>query len=315
MQILYRKGKKLNENNNNNENYFKLSDMLIDDIDVQENYAKEPVFRKPLNLRQKRNLKIALLCALGAVLLAGVVLLAVFLLNGPAPYDNSGQFYFSSDLLSEAEGKQCYTTYGAIEFDIYNFEDKLRVSKEAIEDFDIKLECDGKNITSRADISVGERAMEADIRSTCRVSITLPERYHNKEIEVSVSSSPILKELKGKFKVIPKWSYEVKDYEGSVCTEVVIYANESVALEFSWNKEGNLIPDATNSYIRTAKEGEASCIIELAPGTTVTLPMFKTDIKAVYSENSEEFSLKETNKKAIAADTTEESEKEVEGNE
>ncbi|MBR4881267.1 MAG: hypothetical protein IKU19_04995 [Clostridia bacterium] len=244
---------------------------------------EELKFRTPKKIVKKKRLLAVLFVLLGLIA-AGALCFGAYMLFGPEKgYDDSAAFYFSSDLLSE-EGKE-YIVYDTIDFNVYNYADALRVSKEPVEDFSVTVKADGKDITARSEISMGERAMAADVRSGCAVSVSVPEKYNDKIIEITVKSFPVEKELKASFKLEPAWGYSVNDEKGNVCAELVIFANKDVSLEFSWDGE-KLIPDSTDSYIRTAEDGENKCNISLSGGMSITVPMFKADPDKVIASDS-----------------------------
>ncbi len=250
---------------------------------------EELAFRTPKKIVKKKRLLVTLFIILGLIL-AGALCFGAYMLFGPEKgYDDSAAFYFSSDLLSEDGGE--YVVYDTIDFNVYNYADALRVSKEPVEDFSITVKAEGKDITAKAEISMGERAMAPDVRSGCAVSVSVPEKYRDQVIDITVKSSPVEKELKGSFKLEPAWGYEINDEKGNVCAELVIFANKDISLELSWDGE-KLIPDSTDSYIRTAEDGENKCSITLSGGMSVTVPMFKADPAKVYKSDSKAITLK-----------------------
>lgn len=254
------------------DNLINDNELLVEELVGAE--EEELKFRRPKKIIKKKRMLIVLFIILGLVAIGALSFGAYMLLRPEKGYDDSAAFYFSSDLLSEEGGE--YVVYDTIDFNVYNYADSLRVSKEPVEDFTVRIKADGKDITSKTDISMGERAMAPDVRSGCAVSVSVPEKYRDKTIDVTVTSSPVQKELTASFKIQPAWGYSVNDEKGNVCAELVIYANKDVSLELSWDGE-KLIPDSTDSYIRTAEAGETKCIIELSSGTSVTIPMFKAD--------------------------------------
>ncbi len=264
------------------------SQLLIEENDGINTASEELVFRKPKKFVKKKRALTVLIILLALLLLAGLSF-AGFKLFGPGEvYDDSTAFYFTGDLVSEEGGE--YTVYDRIEFNVYNYADSLRVSKEPLESFIVKVECDGKDITSKSNISMGETAMAADVRSGCAVSVKVPEQYNGSVIDIKVTSYPINKELRGSFKVLPEWGYEIKDEKGNVCAELTIYANKDVSLELEWDGE-KLIPDSTDSYIRTAENGESKCSIQLSAGMSTTIPLFKVNPDKVYDNKTKAISL------------------------
>lgn len=274
-------------------------------------YTGIPRFRKPLNLRGKRNVRITSVLLLALLLIIGVVGIIIGLTDRSTPFDDSLAFYFTSDLLSEDGGE--FIAYDTIEFNVRNYADSLRVSREAIENFEITITCNGKDITKKAEISLGVTDMEPNVRSGCAVSITLPNKYINQPVEVSVTSYPIEKTISGVFTLKPGWGYEVNDSKGSICSELVIYANKSVSVKVTWD-EDKLIPDSTEEYIRAEGLGNNYCRIDLEAGSVITVPLFKADTSKDYSDNSkvitvEKYDGNEDDKKTDSKDTAKETEK------
>lgn len=279
------------------DNDIKKDDLLLGMETDDEMIGTEPKFRKPRYIFRKKKI-IALAIVLAVFITAGVGMLVGYLVYEPEKvYDDSTAFYVTSNLLSEEGGK--YTVYDRIEFDIYNYADSLRVSAEPVEISDIRVEADGKDITGKVDITLSESLIAPEVRSASNVVITLPEKYHGTELGVTVLSAPIEKVLKGTFVVVPEWGYELKDKEGDVCAELVIYANKDVTLQVEWSAE-KLIPDSTNPYIRTAKLNEMKCTVELSSGMGISIPMFKIDPSQVYDLESMAVIVKRQEKSASA---------------
>lgn len=271
-----------------NDNMNNSSQLLVEGNDTINADEKALSFRKPKKIVKKARARTVLLILLIALVAAGLTF-AGFMLFGPGEvYDDSTAFYFTGDLVSEEGGE--YTVYDSIDFNVYNYADSLRVSKEPLESFTVKVECEGKDITSKSEITMGEVAMAADVRSGCAVSVKVPEQYNGSVIDITVVSYPINKELRGSFKVLPQWGYEIKDAKGNVCAELMIYANKDVSLELEWDGE-KLIPDSTDSYIRTAENGENKCNIQLSAGMSTTIPLFKVNPDKVYSNKTKAISL------------------------
>lgn len=288
-----------------NNNYIDDNELLVDRFDNGENSdgGKDPKFRRPKKIFKKRRTAIVFLVILGVLVLGALTGLGIWLFAPEPEYDDSAAFYFSSDILSEDGGE--FVAYESIEFNVYNYADALRVSKEPLESFSVEVRADGRNITSKSEINIGETAMAPNIRSGCAVSVKVPEKYNDKLIEVSVISSPIKKELKASFRIEPAWGYEVKDEKGNVAAELVIYANRDVNLMLTWDGE-KLIADSTNSYVRTAENGEKSCIISLSAGMSTDVALFKTDIQDLIKNTSKAFSLSETEEEAEKPEETKE---------
>ena len=254
----------------------KNNELLVEE--PKENAAEEEVlqFRRPKKVIKKKRLLIVLLIIIGLVAAAVGTFVALKLMKPEEGYDDSAAFYFDSNLLSEDGNKEPKVLCDTIDFEVRNYADSLRVSKEPIEDFTITVMVDGRDITPKADIIVDERSMAPDIRCESTVSVSVPEKYREEVIDIIVVSSPIEKELKGSFRLEPAWGYEFKDEKDNICADLVIYANKDITLELSWDGE-KLIADSTDSYIRTANAGETKCLVELSAGTSTTIAMFKAD--------------------------------------
>ncbi len=272
------------------DNFIHDSELLVEKLEPSEPLGEDELkFRRPKKIFKKKRVLVTFIVIL-SLLVAGALTCLGFMLFKPAEvYDDSAAFYFASDLLSEVGGE--FVVYDVIEFNVYNYADSLRVSKEPVDSFNIKVEADGKDITGKAEINVGETAMAPDVRCGCEVSVAVPDKYMDSVIDVTVTSEPIPKVLKGSFTLEPAWDYDVKDEKGNVCAELVIYANKDVSLELSWNSE-KLIADSTDSYIRTAKNGEDKCNIQLSAGMSTTIAMFKADPSKVFTVKDKAISLK-----------------------
>ncbi len=271
------------------DNMIQDNELLVEELAGVPAVDEELQFRRPKKIIKKKRLLIVLFIILGLVVMSALAFGAYMLFKPEKGYDDSAAFYFSSDLLSEEGGE--FVVYDTIDFNVYNYADALRVSKEPVEDFSIAVKADGKDITAKAEISIGEKAMAPDVRSGCAVSISIPEKYRDGVIDIVVKSSPVPKELKGSFKLEPAWGYSLNDKEGNVCAELVIYANKDISLELSWDGE-KLIPDSTDPYIRTAEDGENKCSIQLSGGMSITIPMFKADPAKVHKADGKAVTLK-----------------------
>lgn len=270
------------------DNMIKDNELLVEELGGVSEAEEELRFRRPRKIVKRKRLFIVLFIILGLIV-AGAASFGIYMLFRPEePYDDSAAFYLSSDLLSEEGGE--FVVYDTIDFSVYNYADSLRVSKEPIEDFGITVKVDGKDITPKTEITAGDKVMPADERSGCEVSIKVPEKYRDKTVEVIVKSSPVPKEIKASFRIEPAWGYSVYDEKGLICAELVIFANKDTALELNWNGE-KLIPDSTNPYIRTAKDGENKCRIQLTAGMSTTIPLFKADPEKDYSDDTRVLSL------------------------
>ncbi len=279
------------------DNLIQDNQLLVEDVGNVQAEEEELKFRRPKRIFKKKRMLIVFFIIIGLILTGAVSFAAYMIFKPDKVYDDSAAFYFSSDLLSEDGGE--FVAYDSIDFNVYNYADALRVSKEPVEDFTVTVMADGKDITGKVDISMGERGMAPDVRSGCAVSVSVPEKYRDKVVDITVKSFPVEKVLKGSFTLEPAWDYMINDAKGNVCAELVVFANKDVSLELEWDGE-KLIPDSTDSYIRTAKDGEFKCNIELSAGMSITIPVFKTDISKAYSKGNKAISLNEV--KLAAAD-------------
>lgn len=261
------------------------NELLIDRFDNSVEAAEGDLkFRTPKRIFKKRQMYITIGVVALVAIISISVLVAALLMRNEESYDDSAAFYFASDKLSEDGGE--FADYGTIKFKIRNYADSLRVSHEAVDNFVVFVSADGKDVTSDMEIVIENTTLEPDVRCECNVEITVPDEYIGKPLDVTVISEPIKKELKGTFTLRPEWGYEINDKEGNACAELVIYADAGVELELEWDPEA-VIADSTDSFVRTAIEGESRCIVNLAGGTGVTIHMFKKDINQVYTKDSE----------------------------
>ena len=267
--------------------------------------AENLKFRKPNHFSRKKKALTALIIFLILIVVAAVGFGVYKLFDLRNRYDDSASFYFSSNILSEDGGE--FKAVGSIEFDVYNYADSLRTSKEKIENFDIKVMANGKDITRKATVVTGERSMEADVRSACNVSIEIPREYHSKLIEVEVTSKPTEIVLKGSFDYEPAWGYEIKD--DGVCVELIIFANKDTSVNLEWD-EKKLIADSTNSYVEESGIEKNKCTVSLAGGMSASVYFFKTDVKDEFTNNTKAIKIKENTKnvKVEQSVPTEESE-------
>lgn len=266
------------------ENIYGDDGLIIDD-DPSADIPEEEIlkFRKPKHFRKKKRILIFALILL-AVAVITVSCFGVYKLffEESDVYDDSVAYYFTSDLLRE-EGAQ-YHVIDSIDFNLYNFAGELRVSKEKIEDFEITIKADGEDITDDVTITVGEKAMEADVRSTCAVSVELPEKYMGKTVTVTAVSKPIEITLRAKFTVTPEWSCEIIDSaedsysvtEDGVWVKTVLSAEKKVTLKVEWDSE-QLIPNISDEYILSYMTDEGQLIIPLEVNSSITLDFFKTE--------------------------------------
>ena len=190
---------------------------------------------------------------------------------------NSPEFYFTSDYLSESVLPE-YKIYGdSVSFEIRNFIDSFRVSKE--------------DITYTVSANVGTLSsnggtLTAETADSDTITLTYSGEEAEKEITVTVrSTSPYVKELKAKFIFAESaMRYEITDSAGSYYAELYIHtADEARTVTVNWDKEVLLI-DETNDYVignLTANKNSAS--VDIPAHTTVKIAFFKNDITKDYS--------------------------------
>lgn len=189
---------------------------------------------------------------------------------------NSPEFYFTSDSLSESVLPE-YKIYGnSVSFEIRNFIDIFRVSKE-----DITYTVSATDGT----LSSGCGTLTVD-NSTETITLTYSGEEAEKEIIVTVSStSPYVKELKAKFVFTkPFLRYEITDSVGRYYAELYIHtADTKQVVTLNWDK-AELLIDETNDYvIEHLDAGKNSASITVPAYTTVKIVFFKNDIKKDYS--------------------------------
>ncbi len=263
-------------------------------------------FRKPRSAKRNKVILILLLCVLGVALIVGAVFGCIALFD-KEEYDNTADFYFSSDLLSQDGGD--YTVYGKIEFNVANYADALRTSAENIESYSISIEADGDDITSKCDIDKEMAALAKGSRTTGNVTVSVPDEYCGIPLDVEVTSFPVDVTLKGRFTVLPEWGSRFTDEEGSVTASLSLYANEEVTLLVKWDPE-KLIADSTNAYVKASDE-DYECEVTLAAGTGAEIYFFKPDMNEAYNENDKSFPIEITKvKTAKKEETKKESEEE-----
>ena len=254
----------------------------VDDLFFDAEFEGRPdreQYRKPRKTRiGKKHIIIAAVC-LAAVLILGGILFAVIRNTRSDEYDNTGSFYFSSDLLTTDGGE--FTVYNEIAFLVRNFADKLRISEETIESFTVTVVCDGKDITSECAIEKERATLEAGGVATSLVTVRLPDDYNGVPVEIETVSRPTEIRLRGTFTVVPSWGYSFSDKEGSVSGKLVIWANEEITLTVTWDPE-LMTADPTNAYVKSGADG-SSCDVTLAAGTGCEIYFFKENINADYS--------------------------------
>ena len=190
---------------------------------------------------------------------------------------HSPEFYFTSDYLSESVLPQYKIYGGSVSFEIRNFIDSSRVSKE--------------NITYT--VSAGDGTLSSNggtliggTEKCAKITLTYSGEEAEKEITVTVtSSSPYVKELKAKFVFTkPVLRYEITDSAGSYYAELYIHtANEAKTVTVNWDK-AELLIDETNDYVfgkLNADKNAAS--VDIPAHTTVKIAFFKNDITKDYS--------------------------------
>ena len=257
------------------------------DGDFEADFEESPEkFRKPSHIANKR-LLIILCCVAGAAVIALLTFLGFKLFSSNT--DESAMLYFSSNILCEDGTKA--VAYEAISFDLYNYADELRVSKEEIKDIDIDILCEGKSILSDCAVETGEKAMQADIPASCNVLINLPEKYANKDIEVIASTKPIKKEIKATFSYITNWGSTIEDKEGNSVAVLNLTANSDVVLEVEWQPT-QVVPESTNQHIKSLSANQNKCTVKLKTGEETQIAFFKTDIKKDYSKKNDAIKVK-----------------------
>ena len=289
------------------ENIYGDDGLITKDTNEPEVVAETIKFRKPNHFRRKKALLMVLLVILACALLAGLVFGAYKLFFGRGKekaYDYGSAFYFASDLLSE-KGKD-YSVNGVIRFEIRNYADELRVSKEKIENFEITLKCDGKDITENAKVSTGERSMDSGMKSNCKVEITLPEKYYGQKVEVSCKSKPIAVVLKGTFTISAAYNYSVAepDDEGYSVTENGVYVEISLTAEedTTFNVEINtkklyvLPTDDEQDYIGRYKTDDGKYTIPVAAGSETVIHLLKADTNQSFDDSSKAIKVTKSDK-------------------
>lgn len=291
------------------------SDLLISDKETngfpatEERTEGSVKFRKPRSTKRNKIILICLLCVLGVAIIVGAVFgcIAIF---GKKPYDNTADFYFSSDLLSE-EGSE-YTVYGKIEFNVCNYADSLRTSAENIDNYTVSIESDGHDITDSCNIHKEMSALAKGSRATSKVTIDVPDEYCNLPLDITVKSEPVSVILKGAFTVLPVWDSKFADEEGSVVATLTLSANHETTLLVKWDAE-KLIADSTNAYVKASDESD-ECEVTLAAGTSTEIYFFKPDMNAVYDEDDKNFPIEIKKLKTEISESDDSSDSESSGN-
>ena len=239
-------------------------------------------YRRPRKNKKKKAIIIASACAAG-VILAVVMTLIILGLKSKDPVGETGGMYFTSDMLT-VEGDS-FTVYDKIEFKVRNFADELRVSGSDIEDYTVSVQAGSEEITGKCKITKEQKSLAGGSAVSAGVVIEVPDDVMDKTIEVSVSYEAEQIVLKGKFTVLPSWSWTYSDRSGSVCGKLYIAANKEVTLKASWDPE-LVIADPTNPYVKSGGNGK-SCTLTLAAGTGTEIYFFKNDVSADYSADGQ----------------------------
>lgn len=295
------------DNNNNSELLLSEQELPLDKLDEFDEQDVE--YRKPRSSKRNKIILILLLCVLGVAIIVGAIFGCIAFL-GEEEYDNTADFYFSSDLLSQDGGE--YTVYGEIEFNVFNYADSLRTSAETIESYSVTVKADGKNITDKCDVDKELSVLTKGSRTTGKVVVSVPDEYCGIPLDVEVVSYPVDIALKGKFTVLPDWGFDFSDEEGSVAASLSLYANDEITLLVKWDPE-KLIADSTNAYVKASDE-DYECEVTLAPGTSAQIYFFKPDMNEVYNEDDKSFPIEitkvKTENKKPEKEETEDSEEE-----
>lgn len=294
-----------------NKNYIDDNELLVDKFDNSVKIEEEKLkFRKPKHIFRKRRNLIVLISILSAIAIAATAVTCAIIFKPVEPYDDSAAFYFSGVGVSEEGSKM--VVYDKIEITVRNYADSLRISKEPVENFTVKVSCDGNDITKKAKLTLGDTSLVPEMRSETKVTVTLPQEYYNVPIDVTVTSSPLVKELKGTFIIRPTWSYSVEDGEGNSTAYLNVSAEKDVTLEFEWDA-ALINPDRTDAFVKTAEAGESKCSINLSAGMTVTIPLFKTpELQELLTEESECIKLREIKTVVVEESQQEDAEAETE---
>ncbi|MBQ4054174.1 MAG: hypothetical protein IJD17_00555 [Clostridia bacterium] len=288
------------------------SDLLLDEKDpaaelFEEKEEKELEYRKPRSAKRNKLILIILLCVLGVAIIAGAIFGCIAFL-GEEEYDNTADFYFSSDLLSQEGGE--YTVYGDIEFNLANYADALRTSAENIESYTVSVKADGKDITSKCEVEKELSALTKGSRISGKVSISVPDKYCGIPLDVEVVSYPVDVTLKASFTVLPDWGFKFSDEEGSVSASLSLYANEELTLLVKWDPD-KLVADSTNAYVKASDE-DYECEVTLEAGSGAEIYFFKPDMNAVFKESDKSFPIEITKVKTKKKDESSKKDEEKE---
>ena len=259
-----------------------VPDFLTEPDGGQDDLPEERGYRTPRGRGRKKTLIVILISAASVLLLALIVFAAIRLTGKPV-YDNTGEFYFSSDLLSVDGGS--YTVYNEINFRVNNFADKLRVSDSDVESYSVKVTASGEDVTDLCAVAKESASLPGGTVSSSLVTVTLPDGLYGVPLEVEAASSPTEIVLHGTFTVVPSWGSSLSDSPGSVYCALTVWTNEDASVKITWD-DTLLIPDKSDPFIRSGAEGNA-CTFALAAGTGAEIRFFKNDISADYSASSD----------------------------
>ena len=258
------------------------STILIPGADKEQDAVQEEdknvKYRQPRKDRRGKTALIVVLCILGALLIAGGIY-GAFRLFGGAEYDNTAQFYFSSNLLSEKGGS--FVVYNQIEFTVCNYADELRTCAVDIDSYSVQITAKDKDITGSCKITKELETIPAGKMANGKVTVALPDEYQGQTVDVTVKSSPIEIVLRGEFTVLPVWSSDFTDQVGSVYCKLDLYANDEVVLKVTWD-EDRVVADSTNAYVKATGKDQ-TFYVTLEPGVGAEIYFFKNDINADYS--------------------------------
>lgn len=235
---------------------------------------------------KKKKITVAVISAISALtLMLGIVpSLAKYVTeHGKQSKVVSDNFYFTSDYLSESVLPQYKIYGGSVSFEIRNFIDSSRVSKENIT---YTVSANGGTLTKDGTPTSGG-TINGGTKAADTVTLTYSGEEAEKEITVTVtSSSPYVKELKAKFIFAESvMRYEITDSAGSYYAELYIYTGDTAqTVTVNWDK-AELLIDETNDYVirgnLIAEKNSAS--VSIPAHTTVKIAFFKNDITKDYS--------------------------------
>lgn len=225
-------------------------------------------------------------------MLAGVILAAAVFITGltMAKYVHQWKsdpalagakaFYFTSDLLKEADENARYELYSwgdGITIKLQNFEDAKRFSEADIT-YEVSYTLTGgekKEVDSPRKLSKGSASTE---------KIVIKPDAGAKEITVTAkATAPYQKELTAVFtlKDTAKPRFQVVDSAGSPTAELIIKGgNETQTFQLTWNV-AELSPDRTNPLYGSDADGTVDITITARGSSSILL--FKDDPSQNYS--------------------------------